>query len=191
MDNLGWRVRNLIKKKKEIRNIDSSEAKNFLEYNHLNGYVNSSYKIGLYYEKNLVMVSTFGKRYKNKSYELLRNASKQGYSIIGGFSKLIKYFVETISNDLYSYVDCDWSSLISENAYSKSGFKMIKHTGPSYYWVVNGERRNRMEFQKRKLVENGADPNLTEDEIMHAMDLYKIYNAGNLKYIYEKNKKIF
>ena len=41
-------------------------------------------------------------------------------------------------------------------------------------------------FAKHKLVEEGFDPNKTADQIMIERGIYKIYDCGNLKYVWPR-----
>jgi hypothetical protein len=172
-----------------ICEIDVKSAREFVNKYHLAGYINSSIKVGLFFKDELVAVSLFGKRKlgKNKgNYELLRSCYKEGINVIGGLSKILKYFCDTYKSSFYSYVDCDWASL-QNNSYQKAGFKFIHYTSPGYFWVINGKRENRLRFQKHALVKAGANINESEDSIMKGQGYYKIFNSGNLLYEY-KNK---
>ena len=72
---------------------DNKYIKKFLNENHLQGYVNSSIKIGLFINNELISLMTFGKsRDRKNNMELLRFCNKINYSVVGGFSKLLKYF---------------------------------------------------------------------------------------------------
>jgi hypothetical protein len=166
--------------------VNGKETREFLNTYHLQKYVTSSINLGLYYNKELIFICTFGKTRKpiignKKGYELLRNCSKDNYIILGGFSKLIKFFINTYSNILYSYADCDWVSSIN-SSYEKIGFIKEKYTDPGYWWQVNGIKENRLNFTKQKLIKAGFDKNLSEIEIMHNNGFYRIWNSGNIKY---------
>jgi very-short-patch-repair endonuclease len=176
----------------EIREIDNKASSEFLIKNHLKGNIASQIKIGLFYKDNLVCLSTFGKRKilnKEESFELLRNCSLREISVIGGFSKIINYFVQKYGNNLFSYVDADWSDF-KNNSYNNSNFEFISYSNPNYYWVINNQRKNRVGFQKHKLVKNGADPLKSETEIMHELGFYRVYDSGTLKYRYKQIKDI-
>lgn len=64
------------------------------------------------------------------------------------------------------------------------GFKFEKLTNPNYHYIINGVRENRIKYQKHKLVKNGFDDKLTENDIMNQMGYFRIYNCGNEKYVY-------
>jgi len=61
-----------------IKEVPTKEARKFIDENHMQGYINSLIKIGLFYESELIAIMTFGKpRYNNKyEYELIRFLSE-------------------------------------------------------------------------------------------------------------------
>lgn len=174
-----------------IKEIKAREARDFINVNHLMGYASSSIKIGLFYEDELISVSTFGKSRnsigKNEGFELIRNCTKIGNNVLGGFSKMMKYFINNYSDDIFSYADTDWTNL-NKSVYSENGFSLVRHTTPGYFWVIGGKRKHRVGFQKHKLVKKGANPILSEAEIMHGEGYYRLFDSGNLKFIHTKKE---
>ena len=76
----------------------------FLDNNHIQGNVNAKFKLGLYYNDELVSLMTFGSLRKNlgnkssdNQYELLRFCNKKGFSIPGGFSRMLSHYIKTES----------------------------------------------------------------------------------------------
>ncbi len=190
-------IKNLLNKsekiyarKTEIRKITDKEIiKNFLTLNHLQGFVNTNINYGLYYNNELVSLMTFMKMRKilNKNvkygeYELVRFCNKLNTSVIGGASKLFNSFLNEYKPlGVISYCDISWAS---GELYKKLGFEYDGRTKPNYHYVVNGVRENRVNYQKHKLVKNGADKNKTEHQIMTEMGYNRIFNCGNDKYYY-------
>jgi hypothetical protein len=181
-------ARQTVIKKIENKNI----IKNFLNKNHLQGFVNSTHNYGLYYDDELVSVMTFIKGRKvlnNKSsegsYELVRFCNKLNHSVVGGASRLFKYFIQELSpKNILSYCDISWAN---GKLYENLGMKYDGVTSPNYYYVVNGKRENRIKYQKHKLVNQGYDKNLTEHQIMLKRDIFRIYNCGNKIFNYQNN----
>lgn len=180
-------------RKTVIRKIENkSIVKNFLEKNHLQGFVNSNYNYGLFFNNELVSLMTFMKVRKvlnNKSseggYELVRFCNKLNHTVIGGASKLFKFFIKEVSpNNIISYCDISWAN---GSLYENLGMEYDGLTKPNYHYVINGVRENRIKYQKHKLVAQGYDKNLTEHQIMLSMDIFRIYNCGNKIFRYEKN----
>ena len=67
------------------------------------------------------------------------------------------------------------------------GFKLIRETQPNYFYVINKRRSNRMNWQKKKLINKVENftPDKTEEAIMNDNGFYRIYDAGNLVYVLE------
>jgi len=175
----------LYARKCQIKELTNNEYKEFLNEYHLQGYIATKVKLGLYYNNELVSVIGFGNLRKNMNqqskeneYELYRFAEK--YHIVGGLSKLFKHFIKQYNpTKIITYQDLDWGY---SNLYEKLGFKLEKITNPGYFYSKNGIRENRFKYRKDQLIKEGFDINKTEHEIMLERGYYKIYNSGNIKW---------
>ena len=178
-------------RKCDVRELkDNSCVKTFLNQNHLQGSVNSSIKLGLYYNNELVSVMTFGKLRKNLGqthkeghYELLRFCNKFNTSVVGGASKLFQYFIKNYNPlNIISYANRDISN---GNLYDKIGMNFIKNTPPNYWYFINSKKLDRFSMRKHNLIKMGYDGNLSEKQIISQIPNIKtIYNSGNKKYEY-------
>jgi hypothetical protein len=176
-------------RKCEIKYISSKEEKIFLNENHIQGHVNSKIKIGLFYNKELVSVMTFGSlrkalghKSKENFYEMLRFCNKINYNIIGGASKLFKFFTKNNDNiNIISYSD---NRYFNGLLYNKLGFKFVGVTKPNYFYVKGLKREHRFKYRKDVLIKDGYDKNKTEHQIMIERGLYRIWDCGNKKWIY-------
>lgn len=178
-------VNKIMARKCKIINVDAATEKNFINDNHLQGYIPSKYAIGLEYEGELVEIATFGKsRFERNKIELLRSCSKLHTTVIGGFSKLIKHCKY---NEITTYVNL---SKFNGNSYLKSGFTVIGITPPNYVYIKNNVILSRYQCQKKKLEKllPDFDATLSETENMIRNNWLKVYDCGNLKMI--KNTKI-
>lgn len=165
----------------QVKAISSNEYRVFLDINHLQGAINSSIRLGLFYKDELVSVIGFGKsRFKKGELELHRYCVKAGYQVVGGFSKLLKHSKQT---DFVSYVDL---SHFTGKGYEKLGFVPIAITSPSYVYVKNDEIKSRMQCQKHKLSTflSAYYDDLSESDNMRLNGWYKVYDCGNLKLKY-------
>jgi len=72
-------------------------------------------------------------------------------NVVGGFSKLLKYFRKYYFGSIISYADCGRSN---GNLYTKNGFTLINQTDPGFYWTKSGKVYHRTVFQKYKLEKN-------------------------------------
>ncbi len=189
LNKLGKTINKIFARKTIIKEItDNKLIKEFLENNHLQGFVGSKIKIGLFYENDLVSLMTFGNLRKtmnsksdNNQYEMLRFCNKLNTNVIGGASKLFNYFIKTYNpKQVISYADRSYSN---GDLYEQLGFKLQDITAPNYYYVIDGIRKYRFGFRKDILIKEGYDPSKTEHEIMLERKIYRIYNSGNYKFI--------
>lgn len=191
---LGIYDRKIYARKCVINEISTSIKNKFLQENHIQGVDSSSVKLGLYYNDELVAVMTFGKPRFNKKYDfqLIRYASRLGTQVIGGCSKLLKHFVKHHANvSIISYADRRFST---GKLYKSIGFELVGKSQPNYWWCKNKVKLSRYQCQKYKLkniLGDKFDKNLTEEENMRLNDFDKVYDCGNLIYLYKKlyNKK--
>lgn len=167
-----------------IREVRPDDARTFLSSNHLQGAINSSIRLGLYHENELVSLMTFGKSRFNKSYEyeLLRFCSKIGYQVIGGASKLLKH--SGIKNCV-SYANRRWSD---GQLYTSLGFKYVGESSPNYFYTDDCIKlHSRNQFQKHMLEQklDVFDPELSESANMANNGYSRIWDCGNLVYEYK------
>lgn len=166
-------------RKCEIKEISNTEAKDFLNNSHLQGYVGFKYGLGLYYNNELIQIMTFTNR--NGEYEISRLCTKLGMVVVGGTKKLYKHFLDMKKpKTVISYSSLD---KFTGEIYGRLGLEFISRTEPSYFYVSKSMQRfSRNKFQKHKLVDMGMDSNKSESEIMTELGYFKIYNSGNLKF---------
>lgn len=170
-----------------IKEIDSEMCKNFLNDNHIQGNHNSKIKIGLFYNEELVSVMTFGSLRKSLGmnkienvYEMVRFCNLKNSKVIGGGSKLFKYFLRKYNPiKIISFSD---NRFFSGDLYKNLGFTLIKETKPNYFYIEGRRRVNRFNYRKDILVSMGYDRNKTEREITEEIGLYRIYDCGNKKW---------
>ncbi len=161
-------------RKTKVDVLDRQRSDAFLAENHLQGTVKARYKFGLIYEEELVAVATFsGSRLMKhkapgyRSAELIRFASKSGFTVIGGLTKLISHYVNLVHpNDLMSYADRDWSQ---GKAYESLGFTLDSIQAPSTLWL---DDRGYIRYFPHRL-----PPGVPNEHLL------QIFNTGNLKYV--------
>lgn len=172
--------------------INQTEADQFLNQFHLLGSVKARYKLALIENGNtngilpkMVAVATFSNKRlmkktadKHYSIELIRFATREGITVTGGLSKLLKHAIRLFHpSDIMSYADRDWSL---GNGYISNGFKLVDTTPPSFLWLDNHTMKRYFPHRLAESLSSEAEP-LTD----HAMagKLTRIFNTGNLKYI--------
>lgn len=177
-------------RKTKLVKLNYSDVKEFLNNNHLQNTVTSKINYGLHYNNEIVAVMTFGSprfsRDGSVEYELLRLAFKSGTVVIGGTEKMFKQFINDYKpSSIVSYCDI---SKFNGGVYSRLGFKTTidSITDPNYVWA---DKRNNMlpryRTMKHKLLEQGlGTPDMTENQIMESLGYFKVYDCGNLKFIW-------
>jgi len=190
---------------RELKIIDLTEekefVKEFLENNHIQGYIPYRYAFGLINPKTdeILSILTIGaprfeRQQKQNAYEILRFSTKLDNTISGAFSKLVKYAIKELKiKNLITFADRRYTSK-NKNVYLSSKlFKLTKITRPNYYYfeksklwdIKNLKLFSRLKFQKHRLdrkIEKYINE-LSELENMLLLNDYgAIFDAGNLKF---------
>ncbi len=171
---------------KELK--DEKIIKEFLNENHIQGWCVSDIKIGLFYNNDLVTISTFSKGRKNinqKCWELVRFCNKKNFTSIGGLNRLFKYFIEKYSPiEVVSYSDND---LFSGNSYTNIGMSRVDKYIPNYWWCDGRVRHNRWKFRKDSLIKLGFDSSKSGTQIMTDRGYFRCWGSGNSKWIWKNS----
>jgi hypothetical protein len=176
-----------------IKEVTNREGIDFLNKYHIQGSGKNTIYLGAFYENQLVSVMSFSKPNIAKGaakvdWELNRFAVKE--NIPGMASKFFKYFVNNYkASTIISYADKRWNT---GNLYLKLGFKQLKDTNLNY-WYTKGkqERKHRFNYTKQKLLDiiPAADSKLTEEQLAKSIGLYRIYDCGSYKFIWDREEK--
>jgi len=174
-------------RKCEVKIVDDLKTiRGFLNESHIQGYVSSSLKIGLFYENEMVSLMTFDhfegrKKMKDDEWNLSRFCNKVGFNVIGGASKLLSYFKKIKEpNRIISFADKSWST---GELYYKLGFYLKSTSYPNYSYFIDNRRVNKQRYKKSKLVKMGFDESKSESKIMEdEFGSYKIFDCGQLKF---------
>lgn len=127
-------------RKTVVARIRVSTALAFQQEHHQQVALRGKYRYGLFADGDLVSVAVFsgGRRMRDlpdgyRSFELLRFCHKQGYQVVGGFTKLLKAFIRNFNpGDIMTYADKDWSD---GSAYRRTGFIPVGTTTPQSFWI--------------------------------------------------------
>jgi len=183
---LGKTEKRIYARKCIIKEVSTKECTVFLENNHIQGWCPSQIKLGLYYNEELVSLMTFGKSRHfigngKMEYELLRFCNILNTTVIGGASKLFKYFVDKYKpNSVVSYADRRWSK---GNLYDNLGFEFSHFSPPNYFYVIGDMRKNRFNYRKSILVKKyGCPEDMSESEFCKLQKWYRIYDCGTAVY---------
>lgn len=165
------------------------ERKEFFNRTHLSGDTNSLFAVGLYYKYKLTACMSFRKC--REGIEIARYSSELNTSVVGGFSKLLKFAISYIRthyeeiDKIITYCNRDLTPDYKDSVYYKNGFTFIKDTGPimSYYNQNTGKTESREKYQKHKLKKlflnyNGENVN----DFLKSKGIVRMYNSGNWKF---------
>lgn len=190
---LGVYERKIYARKCKCKIIDDKRlARNFLNENHLQGYAECTIFIGLFYNDELLQCMGFNEKgWHDGNTELTRMATKLNTQIIGGFSKMMSFADKQLGfKNITSYIYRAW---FSGKGYKASGFNIVKKNPPSYYYIVDFHKIHKSHFRKNKIKrmhELGLlqyyDENKSEHEMMIKNGIYRIYDCGTIKAVYNK-----
>ena len=184
--NLILEKKKLFARKLKIKEVDIKTQREFLDINHLQGYVPCTLTLGLYKEDELVQLMTLRiKSKKDKLFEIGRLATKTGFTVVGGSKRLFKHLLSFVDFEtIISYNNMD---KFTGDTYESLGMT-YESTSIPYGWIRNTEYLPRYQTQKSKLLKQGFDKNLSESEIMRSEGFEKIYFTGVSKFVLKKEK---
>lgn len=192
LNKLGLLDNTIYARKCIIKEVGSKESNIFLDNNHIQGRSAAGVKLGLYYNDELVSLMTFssprinmGAKQHKQQWELVRFCSKLNTRVVGGASKLFNYFIKTYNP--ISMVSFSMNDISNGNLYDKLGF--VKECENISYWYIEphtNKRYHRTSFSKQMIIKKGWKDNKegwTEHEVMEEKGYYRIYDAGQTKWI--------
>ena len=173
-----------------VKEISSETAKDFLEKNHIQGYVRSTVYLGCFYNNELIGVMSFKRETKDSNnWELTRFATDINYRCVGVGGKLFKHFIKEYNPiQVKSFADRRWTLDEKDNLYTKLGFELTGILKPDYRYVRNKQsgRIHKFNMRKDRLLKHypnaGLTPDMTEKEMCDKLGFYRIWDCGLLKY---------
>lgn len=167
------------------RNLDiiikeSKEMKSFFNDNNIQGFRGGKFAICLIDKvtKEIYMSYLFGDAFFGKGkyqYEVIRGATKLGYNVIGGASKIWNYFIKTYNpTSCVYYIDFNYF-----NGNSLKNLNNMKYITTQFsfknYFVKENKVKNRDPMHHKEIKQ------LEKQGLV-----YPIYNAGTKVYVWEK-----
>jgi len=177
-------------RKLKVITADSKVIRKFLSENHLKGSGSCNFGVALTDGHDVFSVMSFIGR--NGKFKIDRLATKIGYNIVGGASKMFKEFINKIKpNEVITYADARYAT---GGVYNKLGMKFDGVTRPGYCYVKNNKIYSRQTFQKHKLKSLFDkksilfyDKDLSEREIMLLNGFRLLFDCGNFRFVYKSN----
>lgn len=158
----------------EVRVVDSKTGTKFEIENCFYGKRGASLRLGLYLKKDknglkkdtLLMIYTFGKNFFGKKeglIEILRVGTLRFSHVVGGSSKLIKYFLDNykqiqIAKKLIEVTEIKFYSDYDHNiggSMDELGFEFIGYSKGGFmnYWLETGEVKHRQPMKHKWVME--------------------------------------
>lgn len=167
-------------RKLKIEERPSSSMQDFFNQNNIQGFRGGKTAICLVDENTneVYMSYIMGDAFFGKGkyqWEVIRGATKLGYTVVGGASKIWKYFIEKYNPDTCVYY-IDYNYFNGKSLENLPHMEFIKtQYGFKNYWVNEGKVKNREPFRHKEIKE------------LEAQGLvYPIYNAGTKVYVWKK-----
>lgn len=179
--------RRVFARKLSVRVVDKILARSFMNSYHIQGFVPSTVYLGLFDGEELVAVMSFTRR-KNNEWLLSRYATS--CQVVGGHSKLLKFFEKTYAWDtIITFADLSYSY---GDLYRKTGWIEESLLAPDYWYCKQGERFHKFGYRKSKFEKDPSlkfDEGLTEHELALLNGLYRVYDAGKIRFIRKNTTK--
>lgn len=160
--------------------VDTDTKQVFFNSNHIQGDGPSSINIGL--EHGGELVACMGLISQNDCYYLNRFATSS--RVVGGFSKLLKYFINNYpKKKIISFSDLRWSD---GGLYYKSGWQLDQILHPDYTYVHKGLRVHKFNYRRKNLPNllEHFDPDLSEKENCDRAGVLRVWDCGKMRFVY-------
>lgn len=165
----------------QVKELDVTVAKEFLNRTHISGYTRCRHKFGLFHhEYGLVGIATTRTPIQEKwgrLLELARMSFAPNISVRGGASKLLKSVKDAA-------LKCDFEGVLSYadlrfgegEVYSRCGFSFVGESSINYWYTDGHERLDRFTFR--------AQPGKSEVEVAKSEGVRAVWGSGNKVYVW-------
>ena len=178
--------------------VEFKDCVEFLVANHRQGGTSAPVRLGLRDRRTneLVSVMTFNRvranqgatsDTKDNDWELSRFCSKLDTNVVGGASKLFKYFLSRYyPNKVVSFSDVAHTR---GGLYEKLGFHKVSWSSPDYVWVRMKDdkafnRSNTMKSNLQQFLGEEVDLSKTEKQIMEEHGYAQVFDSGVIRWEY-------
>jgi hypothetical protein len=173
-------------RKTQVTELTSAEAKQFLEFNHIQGFASGSYYLGLQDDQQFtraVLVLKKEAGTNGQTLNIVRYATSG--TVVGGFTKLLKQAIKTYQpKDFITFAD---HCISNGGLYENNGFVADKELPPDYMYVVKGERKHKFGYRLKRFRDDPEllwDESMSERELAQLNNIPRIWDAGKTRYRY-------
>ena len=170
----------------KILEVSISDCDSFLNQYHLQHTCRGQkVKLGLYYNGELIQIMSFGSPRYNHNYEweLLRLCTQPQYRVIGGASKLFRYFLKLHNpKSIISYCDC---SKFKGDVYTNLSMNLKYITPPAKVWSSGKQRITDNLLRQRgfdQLFKTNFGKGVSNEELMLEHGWLPVYDCGQSVY---------
>lgn len=169
-----------------VRAVGTTEARAFLNANHIQGFTGATHHLGLEHDGSLVAVMSLKRTGKPGELRLERYATAA--HVLGGQSKLIRYAEKTIPGwtRLVTFADHEVSD---GSLYERTGWVKDGELAPDYKYLVRGQRVHKFNF---RLTRFRSDPmlkfeeGLSERALARLNSIPRVWDSGKTRYLYSR-----
>ena len=178
-------------RKCKVEYLTKEQGVDFFNKNHLQSNGAAKWYIGLIYEDKIVAaLSLSTPRFTQEvEFEIVRFANKLNSQTVGAFDKCFNLFKKDHTGTIVTYSD---ARLFDSRSYRRSFTEVSddRSLELAYYYTNGVERFNRFKFQKFKLVKAFPEfEKITEHDIALIMNYFRVYDAGQRRFIYSWNNE--
>ena len=159
----------------------SKEMRDFFNTNNIQGFRPGKFAICLEYDGRIVMAYMMGSAYFGKGkyeWEVIRGATELGINVVGGASKIWKYFIDNYNpNNCVYYIDYNYFNGNSMKNIPNMQFIKTQLSFKNYF-VETKEVKNRNPYKHKEIA-----------ELYKEGKVIQIYNAGTKVYLWTKSKE--
>jgi very-short-patch-repair endonuclease len=183
--NLGEQEK-VMARKTDIAVLDKHNARKFLNANHIQGYANGTYYLGLKdrLTQEIIAVLVLKKEAGSNGKELniIRYATSK--QVTGGFTKLLKFAEKSYEPE--KFITFSDHCISNGKLYENNGFIADKELAPDYMYMVNGERKHKFGYRLKRFKNDETleyKEGMTEKELAELNKLHRIWDAGKTRWI--------
>lgn len=178
-------------RKTVVRPVTTTEAKEFLAANHIQGFASGGHYLGLALKGTSNQTETpemFAllvlRRERNGDHNIVRYATST--QVVGGFTKLLAYAERNF--EVTRFTTFSDNTVSDGGLYESNGFVAEKSLPPDYTYFVRGERKHKFGYRLKRFKNDPAliwEEGLTERELAALNNLPRIWDAGKTKWVRE------
>lgn len=165
-----------------VEEINPKVSKAFLDQNHIQGSATGSIRIGLFEKVSKELVAVMVLKKSGTTLTLERFATSN--HVVGGQSKLLKWVDLNVDyNEIVTFADL---TISDGNLYESTGWIKDSVLRPDYKYLYRGSLHHKFGFRKHRFSKDQDlkfDPSMSESQLASLNKLYRVYDAGKIRYV--------